>query len=118
MNRRQRELWGRLAEHLAAWSLRLRGYRILAQRYRTPIGEIDLVACRRGCLVFVEVKARRDLAAAWLALGPAQQRRTERAASWFLQRHPAYAQHACRFDLIAVRPWRPPRHLVDAWRPS
>lgn len=116
MNRRQREAWGRLAETVAAWSLRLRGYRIVARRFRTPLGEIDLIARRGRCLAFVEVKARSDVEQALAALGPRQRGRTLRAAELFLLRHPDHAGCMFRFDLIAVRPWRLPRHLVDAWR--
>jgi putative endonuclease len=116
MTRGEREAWGRWAEAAAAWSLRLRGYRIVARRFRTPQGEIDLVACRGRHLAFVEVKARTGLDQALEALGPRQRARTARAAELFLARHPAYLDHTLRFDLVAVRPWRLPRHLVDAWR--
>jgi putative endonuclease len=116
--RRHREAWGRVAEHLAAWSLRLRGYRILAHRFKTPVGEIDLIARRGRLLAFVEVKARPDLEEALAALGPRQRERTARAAELFLLRYPVHASCTLRFDLIAVRPWRPPHHLVDAWRLS
>src|SRR5687768_17011651 len=54
------EIYGRRGETLAAWFLRLQGYRILETRYKTPIGEIDLIARRWGTTVFVEVKSRRD----------------------------------------------------------
>ena len=116
MSRGRREAWGRFAESLAAWSLRLRGYRILARRFKTPLGEIDLVARRGRLLAFVEVKARTDLEQALAALSPRQRQRTARAAEVFLMRHPDYAEHTLRFDLVAVRPWRMPRHLIDAWR--
>jgi putative endonuclease len=116
MSHGAREAWGRWAESLAAWSLRLRGYRILARRFRTPLGEIDLIAQRGRLLAFVEVKARADLEQALVALSPRQRQRTARAAELFLLRRPDLAGHALRFDLIAVRPWRVPRHLVDAWR--
>jgi putative endonuclease len=116
MNRGGREAWGRFAEALAAWSLRLRGYRIVARRFRTPLGEIDLVARRGRLLAFVEVKARGDLEQALVALSARQRQRTARAAELFLLRRPDLAGHTLRFDLVAVRPWRLPRHLVDAWR--
>jgi putative endonuclease len=116
MSRGRRQAWGHFAESLAAWSLRLRGYRILARRFRTPLGEIDLVARRGRLLAFVEVKARGDLDQAMIALGPRQRERTARAAELFLLRHPNYGDHTLRFDLVAVRPWRLPRHLIDAWR--
>lgn len=81
------------------------------------MGEIDLVARRGRLLVFVEVKRRADLAAAGEALRPRQQLRIARAAEVFLQRKPALRDHDCRFDVIAVAPWRRPLHLRDVWRP-
>ena len=116
MSRASRQVWGWWAETAAAWCLRLRGYRVLARRYRTPLGEIDLVVRRGRLLAFVEVKARPDLAQALDALGPRQRERTQRAAALFLLRYPHHADCVLRFDLVAVRPWRLPRHLVDAWR--
>lgn len=116
MNRREREAFGRLAEAVAAFTLRVKGYSILARRFRTPIGEIDLVARRGNLLAFVEVKARGDLDLALAALGPRQRARTTRAAELFLLRRPDLAVCALRFDVIAISPWRLPRHVPDAWR--
>jgi putative endonuclease len=116
MSRGRDQSWGRWAEALAAWSLRLRGYRVVARRYRTPLGEIDLIVRRGRLLAFVEVKARPDLDLALGALGARQRERTRRAAELFLLRHPGHADCILRFDLVAVRPWRLPRHLADAWR--
>ena len=116
MSRRGHERAGRLAELAAAWLLRLKGFRILARRYATPVGEIDLVAARGSLVVFVEVKRRalRDVAVA--ATAPRQRRRIERAAAAFLQRHPALRAAQCRFDVVAVAPARWPLHVADAWR--
>lgn len=116
VNRARREAWGRLAETLAALSLRLRGYRVVARRFRTPLGEIDLIVRRGRLLAFVEVKARADLEQALVALGTRQRERTVRAAQLFLASHPSFQGHTLRFDVVAVRPWRLPHHLVDAWR--
>jgi putative endonuclease len=118
MSRAGREAWGRPAETLAAASLRLRGYQVIARRYRTPLGEIDLIVLRGRLLAFVEVKARADLDGALVALGSRQRLRTERSAQLFLASHPASRDHSLRFDVIAVRPWRLPHHLTDAWRPD
>jgi len=114
----RREAWGRLAEVLAALSLRLRGYQVIARRFRTPLGEIDLIVRRGRALAFVEVKARGDLDQALSAVGSHQRERTARSAQLFLAIHPAYRDHDPRFDVVAVRPWRLPHHLVDAWRPD
>lgn len=114
---RKRRAWrfGRWAEGLCAWHLRLKGYRILARGYRTPAGEIDIVARRGGTLAVVEVKARQDLAAAAEALGPRQRQRVARAAEAFLRARPGCAGLTVRFDVMLVRPWGLPAHLVDAW---
>ena len=119
MNRRiAAERLGRGAETLAAWRLRISGYRILARRERTPMGEIDLVARRGRVIAFVEVKARGDLDTAAFALQPRQQARIARAAALFLARRPDLAVLSPRFDVVLVAPWRWPRHLADAWRES
>ena len=116
--RRGAELWGRWAEALAAWRLRLKGYRIVAQRFRVAQGEIDLVARRGSVLAMVEVKARADEASAADSLRARQRRRIERAALAFLQRHPEFAALRLRFDMMLIVPRRWPRHIIDAWRPA
>jgi len=67
-------------------------------------------------LAIVEVKARPNAAQAAEALGPRQRRRIGRAAALFLAHHPQHAALAVRFDAMLVRPWRPPKHVRDAWR--
>ncbi len=81
--RRRAWLRGFAAEGLAAWFLRLKGYRIVARRLRTPVGEIDIVARRARLVAFVEVKARADYADAVNSVTKDQQRRIERAAQFF-----------------------------------
>jgi putative endonuclease len=115
-SRRGRERAGRYAEGLAAWLLRLKGYRILARRYATPLGELDLVARRAELLIFVEVKRRPQRDAAVEALRPRQQERIARAAALYLQQRPALAGCSVRFDIIALAPWRLPWHVEDVWR--
>ena len=107
---------GRRAERIAAWRLRLAGYRVLACRYRTPVGEIDLIAQRGRRLVMVEVKARPTEASARQAVPERQRRRIEMAARRFLAANPRYRGHAVRFDVIAVVPGRLPIVIPDAWR--
>jgi len=106
---------GHVAEWRAVWRLRLAGYSILARRYKTKLGEIDIVARRGGVLAFVEVKARADREAAEFALYGRQFGRVAAAASLFVARHPQYAAHSLRFDAMLVAGlW--PRHLMDVWR--
>lgn len=98
--------------------LRLRGYKILARRFKTPVGEIDLIVRRGDVIAFVEVKARRDLSTALQAVTPAMRRRIERAANYYLARHSTAAGCVMRFDLFAVALPLRWRHLDNAWRPS
>src|SRR5262245_64940533 len=72
------------AESRAAAYLMAKGYRILAKRYRTPYGEIDIVARRRNLIDFVEVKARENLDDAAFAVTPRQQQRIINAARGWL----------------------------------
>jgi putative endonuclease len=114
--RRRAERRGRWAESLCLWSLRLRGYRILARDYRVAVGEIDIVARRGGTLAAIEVKARGDHASAVEAVTPRQRRRIIRAAAFFLSGRPGLARLTIRFDVMLVLPGRLPLHLRDAWR--
>lgn len=115
-DRRAAERSGLAAERAAAWLLALKGYRLLDRRYRSPAGEIDLIASRGRRLAFVEVKRRASGAdAAWAVL-PRQQQRIARAAGHWLARRPAYAGHDIGFDVVLVAPWSLPRHLRDAFR--
>lgn len=107
------------AESAAALALRLKGYRILARRFRGPGGEIDLVARRGDTLAIVEVKTRADPDAALTAVTPRQRARVERAARAVLATLPDAtwaATATVRFDVIIVYPWHWPRHLPDAWQ--
>ena len=112
---------GRLAESAAALWLIMKGYRIVDRRLRGRQGEIDLVAWHRtpsphGTLCFVEVKWRPTLDQAAEAVNARQRERLARASLEFLQRRPAYAQAAVRFDAVLLAPQSWPRHIRDAWR--
>lgn len=103
------------AEARAAFLLAAKGYRELARRWKSPVGEIDLVVRRGKTLVFVEVKARARLDdAAWSVL-PRQQRRIVAAAEAWLAAHPEYAGYDIRFDAVLVAPGRLPQHLTAAF---
>ena len=116
--RRLAERWGRRAEALAAIWLNAKGYRILAKRYRTPHGEIDIVARRRNLIAFVEVKARATLDDAAFAVTPRQQRRIIDAAQGWLAAHPEHAEFELRFDAMLIAPRSLPRHVLAAFDAS
>lgn len=109
---------GLSAESRAAAWLIAKGYRILARRYRTPQGEIDIVARRRNLIAFVEVKARASLDDAAYSVTPKQQQRIAAAAEVWLMKHPEHANFDLRFDVVLVAPKRLPQHLAAAFDAS
>lgn len=114
--RRADEQAGRTAETIAALLLRLKGYQILARRFRGLRGEVDLIARRGGLLVFVEVKRRATLDEAALSVTDRQRARIAGAAAEYLARHPHLGSSGVRFDAVLVAGGRLPRHVRDAWR--
>jgi putative endonuclease len=109
---------GLSAESRAAAYLIAKGYRILARRFRTPHGEIDIVARRRNLIAFVEVKARASLDEAAFAVTPRQQARIINAAQAWLAAHPEHAEFELRFDVVLIAPRHLPRHLLAAFDAS
>jgi putative endonuclease len=111
--RRAAERRGRRAEMWALWYLRAKGYRLLARRHKTPVGEIDLIVARGRTVAFVEVKARPTDAEAAEAATPTGRRRIARAAEMWLAAHPT--GHTLRLDVIVAVPGRLPRHIIGAF---
>lgn len=98
-----RQRLGKSGEDLAVRELAARGYAILARRYRTRYGEIDIVAEQGATVVFVEVKARvkGDFGGAAVAVTPLKQRRLTAMARYYLAAH-RLTQRPCRFDVVAI----------------
>lgn len=114
-DRRKSEEDGRTAELIALWFLRLKGWQLLAQRYRTPVGEVDLVMRRGGVTAFIEVKARASLEDAIESVSPRQARRIAAAARHFLMGDRKAGLQDCRFDIVAVSPYHWPKHIENAF---
>jgi putative endonuclease len=106
------------AESRAAAFLIAKGFRILARRWRSPVGEIDIVARRRALLVFVEVKARETLDDAAWSVTDRQRARIIAAAEVWLARFPDSRIQDIRFDAMLVAPGRIPRHIPAAFDAS
>ncbi|MFA5041773.1 MAG: YraN family protein [Bdellovibrionales bacterium] len=106
---------GLAAERLCRLALRLKFYRILATRYKTPMGEIDIVAARGNTVVAVEVKARATRDAAAFSISREQQSRIANALQYFIMSTPRYARAHFRFDVMLATPWHWPAHVKNAW---
>ncbi|HEY9580404.1 MAG TPA: YraN family protein [Rhizorhapis sp.] len=114
MSRQQAEARGRRAETLCAFWLRIRGWRILARRVRTRMGEVDLIARRGKMVAFIEVKARTSAADLDFAI---DERRLSRVAAAARTLAAKYARPGddMRIDVMLIAPRRFPRHLVNVW---
>ncbi|WND03645.1 YraN family protein [Temperatibacter marinus] len=113
--RRRAEQKGRWAERYSAWTLRFKGYKILEQRYKTPVGEIDLIAKQGHLLVFVEVKARATIDAGLASISYRQKDRIKRAALLYCQK--IYHKGAVRFDaMVKADDHFFVKHIEAAWR--
>ena len=106
---------GLFAETLAALLLRLKGHRVVARRYKTPVGEIDLVALKGKRLAFNEVKRRKTAEDAAWTVPAKQRRRIVRAAQYWLAGHPDFAGHDIAFDVVLAAPWRWPQYIANAF---
>ena len=107
---------GHRGERLASLALMAKGFRIVARRYRTKLGEIDLIARRGDLVLIVEVKARGTLVEAMDAIARQSERRIEAAADLWLSRQRDYGRLTIRFDMVAVLPWRWPIHVQNVFQ--
>ncbi|MBT2133709.1 YraN family protein [Croceibacterium sp. LX-88] len=116
MKREIAERKGRRGEVFAAWWLRLKGWRIVGRRVKTPRGEIDLIARRFGTVAFVEVKWRAGEAALATAIDGYRLRRVAAGAEAVAHRYSSPGENI-RIDVVLLAPRRWPRHIVNAWQP-
>ncbi|MDR0669562.1 MAG: YraN family protein [Treponema sp.] len=95
---------GRLGEQYAARLLEKAGMCVLASNFRSPMGEVDLIAQDRGTLVFVEVKSwnSRGIADLEYGINREKQRRIIETAKYFLAGHRKYNEMAIRFDVVFI----------------
>lgn len=116
---------GERGENYAARYLRRKGYKIVAMRNRSRLGEIDIVAIEGRTVVFVEVKTRaaEEKGLPEEAVNREKQERLTRAALAFLRRHDLLGNCSARFDIISLV-WpegqkRPElRHFENAFQPA
>jgi len=114
-DRRKAFMRGHVSEYCAALYLLLRGYRVIAMRYKTKSGEIDIIARKGDLVAFIEVKARRATTDAVFAVDVASQHRIRNASLGWLARQRDAARLSLRYDIVAVSPWGRSRHFPDAF---
>lgn len=118
MNFKQQKIknfrFGLCAEYLVMIIYNLKFYNVLKHRMRNYSGEIDIICQRGKKLVFVEVKARKDIKDD-IICSSFQQNRIKKAAAIYLAANPKYQDFDLRFDLVIIRPWRLPEIIENAW---
>lgn len=114
-NRKDAEKHGHRAETIALWYLRLKGYRLLARRFKTQVGEIDLILRKGDTTVFVEVKARATVDDGVYAVSPHAARRIASAANLYVMQDARAARGFQRFDIVAVPSYLWPTHIENAF---
>lgn len=107
---------GHIAESIATLYLRLKGYRILARRYKTHVGEIDILIRTKDTLIAVEVKARNTIETGLHSITPHQRRRIERTVVYYCTTQQKRAPQNIRFDVIIISKRLLPHHIKNAWR--
>lgn len=113
--RKRAQRWGHVSEWIAAASLMFKGYRILKLRYKTKVGEVDIIARKGTLIIMVEVKARQTIEAAYDAVTVTVQRRIESAGDLWLAKQKNPHLLSVRYDIIAVRPWKWQTHYENAF---
>ena len=114
-SREKAEKRGHVAEFVALMYLRLKGYRLLAQRFKSPQGEVDLIMRRRDVTAFIEVKARGSRDRGVEAVTITQSRRISAAARFWMARDRISNRNFCRFDIVVVSPYLLPHHIENAF---
>jgi putative endonuclease len=104
---------GKLSEKIAGFFLLMRGYKIISYRYKTLVGEIDILACKRDTLIAVEVKHRRKTDDALSSILPRQKERVRRALSQAHKHYPKFTH--LRIDTILISPLKWPIHIKNAF---
>ena len=114
-SREKAEARGRRAEVAALWAMRLKGYRLLARRFKCKTGEVDLIMRRGATTAFIEVKARANVDEGVIAVLPRQQKRIAAAARQWMTRDEKARNSACRFDIVVVSPYLISQHIKNAF---
>jgi putative endonuclease len=98
-----RKSLGDKGEDLAALALKKQGYKVLERNYRTPLGEIDLIARHGGELVFIEVKTRTSarFGMGQEAVHYGKQARLRKLADYYLKQK-RLGEVAVRFDVVGI----------------
>ena len=104
---------GKLSEWFAGLFFLLKGYKILQTRFKTKVGEVDLLLAKGNSLIAVEVKFRKNCGDASYAITPRQAQRVRQTLLWAHKKYPYYENLRCDTLLISYNKW--PIHIQNAF---
>jgi putative endonuclease len=104
---------GYFGETIAVCLLKIKGYKILARRYKTVCGEIDIIAKKSDTVAFIEVKSRKNLDKCYTAITNQQLMRIQRASGIFMNKNPNLRKNFARYDVVLVADWKLPVHIEN-----
>jgi len=107
---------GREGEAEAARWLVEQGWDMLAERRKTKLGEIDLIARKNGLVAFVEVKWRKRASDLATAIDERRLARVAAAVELVAHEYAGFGEDV-RIDVILLAPGSMPRHIENAWMP-
>jgi putative endonuclease len=109
----QKESKGLFGEIVAVCLLKIKGYKILARRYRTICGEIDIIVQKGDTIAFIEVKSRKSVDKCYDAIKNKQLQRIRRASEIFMSRRRDLSKNFSRYDVILIADWKFPLHIEN-----
>lgn len=114
MSRKFSYYFGHIGEIVSAIFLLLKFYWILTRRFKTPFGEIDLIAKKNNQLIFLEIKSRKHFTHQEVVSSRQRQRITS-AAQFFILKNNKYRNYYLRFDVIFINKYLIPKHIKNYW---
>lgn len=106
--------FGILAEKIVGIFLTLKFYKIIHRRFKCKFGEIDIIARKNNRIIFIEVKARKDIALMDF-ISKYQSERIKKAAEFFILQNPKYRNYKISFDAIYVNKYFIPIQIKNYW---
>jgi putative endonuclease len=106
---------GQASEKLAKNYLKKHHFKIVAQNYKTKLGEIDIIAEKNNTLICFEVKFREDANVLPYVISEKQKRRISKAFSLYIKYNKKYYMHYYRFDIILINAMHSVNHIENAW---
>ncbi|MGN7678587.1 MAG: YraN family protein [Anaplasma sp.] len=113
---RAHNLVGYVGEVIVLLLCKVKLQKVLHHRYRSPAGEVDLIAQRKQELFFIEVKTSLSSRFSEIPISSKQRASIVRTAKYFLAHNPQFAEYQISFDAYCISPKNGISHFKNAWQ--